>query len=446
MPNSTHRHRIRLSSGKRRGAPLLIWITAAGIGLAAVLLGLCSAWSFRLFESLCERWWWWPFLALPAGGLAITWAMRRVGPGTEGSGIQQAVAALRVADSPERAGVLLSLRLAAAKFLAIIAGLGSGFVLGLEGPTVQVGASMLYAARRFEPRDNAVTRRQLILAGGSAGIAAAFNAPLAGLMFAFEELAHSMEWRASGKLVLAVVFAGATTYCLRGDHVFFGSIASGPQPLFLLALIAVMAVCGGLIGGAFSWLAIRSYKWLPKPILRLQQRRPYVFVLLCALTVAVAGLGAPIFGSGSELTFELLHSQKQVSWLYAPLKFVGFLATSLSGLPGGIFTPSLSVGAGMGTWFAALADPAWRPEILAVGMTAVLAGVTRAPLTSAFIMIEMTAGRTISLELLLAAMLAAHVARLFHVRFYHQLADRVLRALERREPGSAEKNDQIEAV
>ena len=72
--------------------------------------------------------------------------------------------------------------------------------------------------------------------------------------------------------------------------------------------------------------------------------------------------------------------------------------------------------------------------------------MTRAPLTSAFIMIEMTAGRTISLELLLAAMLAAHVARLFHVRFYHQLADRVLRALERREPGSAEKNDQIEAV
>ena len=112
--------------------------------------------------------------------------------------------------------------------------------------------------------------------------------------------------------------------------------------------LEIEAVCGGLIGGAFSWLAIRSYKWLPKPILRLQQRRPYVFVLLCALTVAVAGLGAPIFGSGSELTFELLHSQKQVSWLYAPLKFVGFLATSLSGLPGGIFTPSLSMSATTG--------------------------------------------------------------------------------------------------
>ena len=129
-----HRTRLfasaRTPSGKHGGAALLIWITAAGIGLAAVLLGLCSAWSFSLFETLRGRWWWWPFLSLPAGGLAITWAMRRVGPGTEGSGIQQAVAALRVADSPEHAGVLLSLRLAAAKFLAIIVGLGSGFVLG----------------------------------------------------------------------------------------------------------------------------------------------------------------------------------------------------------------------------------------------------------------------------------------------------------------------------
>ncbi len=417
-------------SAEGRGSTVLIWLTAAAVGLAAVLLGRCCAWAFGLFESLWERWWWWPFLSLPAGGLALTWVMRGIGPGTEGSGIQQAVAALQVAGSPERLGLLLNLRLAVAKFAAVIAGLGSGFVLGLEGPMVQVGASMLHAARRFVPHDNAVTSKQLILAGGAAGIAAAFNAPLAGLMFAFEELARSMEWRASGKLLAAVVFSGITAYCLRGNEAFFGNIAGGAQPLFVPLLASVLAVCGGLMGGGFSWLVIRSHAWLPKPIRRLHAERPYVFVLLCALVVALAGLGAPIFGSGTELTFRLLHGEAEVSWLYAPLKFIGFLATALSGLPGGIFTPSLSVGAGLGAWFAPLVEPIWHSEILAAGMTAVLAGATRAPLTSAFIMIEMTAGRTIILELLLVAMIAAHVARVFHVRFYHHMAERVLRSLE----------------
>ncbi len=415
---------------RRYGGPtLLTWGVAAAIGLVSVLLGLLSSKAFNYFEFLLERWWWWPFVSLPVGGLALTWAMHKVGPGTEGSGIQQVVAALRVVRSPERIRALLALRLAAAKFMAIIVGLGSGFVLGLEGPTVQVGASMLYATRRFGLRDNTVTRRQLILAGGAAGIAAAFNAPLAGLMFAFEELAKSMEWRASGKLAAAVVFAGATVYCLRGDSAFFGHITSGVQPLAVPALIAVLAVCGGLVGGVFSWLAIRSRQWLPKPISRLHKERPYLFVLLCSFVVALAGLGAPIFGSGAELTFRLLHGEAQVSWFYMPLKFIGFLATSLSGLPGGIFTPSLSVGAGLGVWFAPLVEPVWHAEILAAGMTAVLAGVTRAPLTAAFIMTEMTAGRTITLELLLVAVVAARMARVFHIRFYHQLAERVLRTI-----------------
>ncbi|MCL2124288.1 MAG: chloride channel protein [Desulfovibrionaceae bacterium] len=412
---------------------LLLWAGAVGIGCTAVLLAAAAGGAFAWFENMRGHWRWWPIFVLPLGGIALTWFIRRVGSGTEGSGIQQAVAALLAARDPQLPGRLINLRLALAKFIAIVGGMASGFVLGLEGPTVQIGASILFSLRRFFPEDTTALRRQLILAGGAAGIAAAFNAPLAGLIFAFEEMSHT-PGHTSNKVVVAIILAGVVVQPVFGYQSYFGRLAlSGDMSLTAVPALFSLALLGGLVGGGFSWLALRTDRWIPQGVQRLRHKHPYMSVAFCGLLIALLGMVVPIFGSGAETTRALLAGGESLPWQYLPCKFAGLVLTLLTGLPGGIFSPSLSMGAGLGSWFLPFAGAAWHAEFIAVGMVSVLAAVTRAPMTAAFIMIEMTDGHTMVLEMLGAAFLAAHVARFFRARFYHELAARILRANQYKE-------------
>lgn len=414
---------------ERSRATLVLWVGAAMVGLVAVLLAKAAEWAFAGFDALTARWWWWPLLSLPLGGMAIRWLMTRIGQGAEGSGIPQAMAALEVADRPEIAERLLGLRIAAAKFVGIVLGLGSGFVLGREGPTVQIGASIMYACRRFVPLADAAFRRQLILAGGAAGIAAAFNTPLAGIVFAFEELARSVEERTSGKLIGAVILAGVVALALLGNYTYFGQINVPGFSYGILLPTVLIAVVAGLVGGAFSWLCVHPQRWLPAPLLAWRLGHPYAFVAGCGVLIAGCGLIAPIFGSGAEATSAAIASGDGLAWYFLPLKFIGLLATFLTGLPGGIFAPSLSLGAGVGSWFLPLFDPSLHVKLIAIGMAAMLAAVTRAPLTSAIILMEMTGGQDMVISTLAATMIAASVARIFRTNLYHDLAERALRTL-----------------
>ncbi len=408
---------------------LLLWLAPICTGLAAILLARAAGLSYGFFTRMLALYPWWPFLAMPLGGVILTWFLRRVGPGAEGSGIQQTIAAMHVAGEPERLPTLVSLRLAVVKFVAIIGGLGSGFVLGLEGPTVQIGAGIFQAFRRWLPSDRELHLRRLIAAGGAAGIAAAFNAPMAGLMFAFEEMSQSLKGHTSARLALAVILAGVVAEPAFGWSNYFGQIAplSSGLPARLVLPLVGLAVLGGLLGGGFSWLVVRASVWLPGPLWRFRMEHPYVYVACSGLLIALCGLAAPIFGSGMDVTHRLLAGGELPPWYYVPCKYVGLLVTYLTGLPGGIFAPSFSLGAGLGSWFAPLAGPHWQCEFMAAGMTAVLAGVTRAPLTSAFIMLEMTGGQGMVLPALGTAFCAAWTARFFRVHFYHDLADRLVR-------------------
>ena len=411
---------------------LLLVLPPLCIGSAAVSLAYIADHAFAFFMRMTGQWWWWPFLALPLGGVAVTLLIRKAGQGAEGSGIQQTIAALQMVDKPERIDLFVNMRLACCKFVAIVGGAGSGFVLGLEGPTVQIGASIYHAFHRLLPVDSQLHRRQIIMAGGAAGIAAAFNAPMAGIVFAIEEMLPLTKGNTLSHLLLAVILAGVVVEPVYGYQSYFGHIPfrSG-MPFDLLPLVLLLAVVGGLLGGLFSWLAVRSVRWLPFPAWR--QRHPYLFVGLCGLLIALAGTAAPIYGSGAELTKELLAGETQLSWWFLPLKLGGFLLTYLTGLPGGVFSPSLSLGAGLGYFAAPFVDPAWHTELVTIGMVAVLAAVTRAPLTAAFIMIEMTSGQNMVPQALVASVLAAWVAGIFRVHFYHDLANSLLAKEKSRE-------------
>lgn len=418
---------------------ILLWLGAACVGLVAVLLAKAAEWSFRLFTNLQQQWLWAPLIVVPIGGVAARWVMHKMGEGAQGSGIPQTKAALEVTESVRLTEKLLSIRIAVAKFLGIVIGLGSGFVLGREGPTVQIGASIMYALHQFSPKDSAQFRRQLILAGGAAGIAAAFNTPLAGIVFAFEELARSVEEKTSGKLLGAVIIAGVVSLAMLGDYVYFGQIH---VPNFsydiILPVIVVSTLCG-LVGGSFAWVCIHSQRWLPQPVQIWRGQHPYYFVALCGLLIGILGLLAPIHGSGAEITSEAINHAQTLPWYFTPLKWAGMILTFLTGLPGGVFAPSLSLGAGVGSWFAVVFSDTSTVKLMAIGMVALLAAVTRAPLTAAVIMMEMTNGHDMVISSLAAAMIASYVSRLFRVNLYHELAESSLRAMQ---PHTAETSQQ----
>ena len=173
------------------------------VGLVAVGLAVASDEVQRIFQNWLVRWPYMPLVLTPLGFAFVVLLAVRVFPNTQGSGIPQAIAARKLDDQDARAR-LVGLRVAAGKILLTLLGLLVGASTGREGPTVQVGASVMFLIGRLTPR----RQPGLILAGAAAGVAAAFNAPLAGIVFAIEEMSRSFEARASGLIIAGVILAG----------------------------------------------------------------------------------------------------------------------------------------------------------------------------------------------------------------------------------------------
>ncbi|SMC20746.1 H+/Cl-antiporter ClcA [Andreprevotia lacus DSM 23236] len=405
---------------------LVVWLGAALVGLVSVALAKSAEWAFEGFARLHAHWWWWPFISLPLGGVLIRLLMTRYGQGAESAGIPQTVASINAAERSDIASHFLNPRVVIAKFGAIVLGIGSGFVMGREGPTVQIGASIMYSCRRWLSDQSVSFHRQLMVTGGAAGIAAAFNTPLAGIVFAFEELTRSVEERTSGKLIGAVILAGVVSLAFLGNYTVFGHLKVPPFAYTIFIPLIPIAILTGLIGGLLSWLCVHPQRWLPGAVLAWRLRRPYQYVIISALIVAALGLLAPIFGSGGPETSAAIASGTPLPWYFLPVKFAGLLTTFLLGLPGGVFAPSLSLGAAAASWLAPLFADDLHTKLMAIGMVGMLAAVTRAPLTAAVIVMEMTDGHAMVISILAASMIAARVARLFNTHLYSELAARTL--------------------
>ncbi|HEY3595933.1 MAG TPA: chloride channel protein, partial [Paraburkholderia sp.] len=180
----------------------IFWLGAIAVGLTAVLYARLIDWGYDTFLGLQRQHPWAPLLLTPAVAAVAAWLTGRFFRGAEGSGIPQVIATLHT--KPGETGArLLTFRILFGKILVSFLGILGGFTIGREGPTVQVGAVLMFNLRRLYPRSNALIERQLVLAGAAAGLSAAFNTPLAGIVFAIEELTRSFEARTSGVLITA---------------------------------------------------------------------------------------------------------------------------------------------------------------------------------------------------------------------------------------------------
>jgi H+/Cl- antiporter ClcA len=267
----------------------------------------------------------------------------------------------------------------------------------------------------------------LVLAGGAAGIAAAFNTPLAGVVFAIEELSHSFGSRMSGAVVTAVIIAGVTTLALMGNYSYFGHTKADLD--FGLGWIAVIlcSVAGGLSGGVFSATLVYAARGLPGRAGQLLIRHPVAFAASCGLAIAVLGVlsGGQTYGTGYDQARGMVEATTTLPASYGVLKFLATVISYVSGIPGGLFAPSLSVGAALGQGLSHLLPAAPAGAVVLLGMVGYFSGVVQAPITSAVIVMEMTDDQRVTVPLLATSFLAFGVSRLIcHRPLYTALAHR----------------------
>jgi len=423
--------RQRLADAQAWGGRLVIWAGALTAGLVVVGFAVLSDHSLALFYRLRERWEWLPLLLTPIVGMIVVALTRRFFSGAEGSGIPQVIAAASNQVPAEAAGRLVSLRVAFGKVFLGAGALAAGFSAGREGPSVQIAASVMYACRHFLPRRFVMDPRNLLLAGGAAGIAAAFNTPLAGVIFAIEELSRRFEQRTNGVLIAAIVWAGLVSIALLGNYTYFGRLVVGKVTIEIVPAVLLAGLVCGIAGGLFSRLLIVGVAPIA-PLARFKARYPVLFAGLCGLVVAVIGvltLGAT-FGSGYGYTSAMLLAPADTPWYYSSAKFLATVVTYYSGIPGGIFAPALAVGAGIGNDLVPLVpQEVTAPAVMALCMAAFLAAVTHAPLTSFIIVMEMIDGHAMVISLMAVAMIASLVSRLISKPLYSALADRLAAGL-----------------
>jgi H+/Cl- antiporter ClcA len=403
---------------------------AAAAGLFVVGFTVAADWAFGRFEQLRHTAPWAILLWTPLMTVGIVWVTRRWFPGAAGSGIPQVKAALDPAVPAERREHFASLRLTLAKIGLGVAGFAAGLSIGREGPSVQVAAGVMQHARRWLSPGTTIDTRALLIAGGAAGIAAAFNAPLAGVVFAIEELSGRLEARASGVIITAIVLAGLVAVSAFGNLSYFGIIRVPPLGWSLLGPGLMVALASGVAGGIFARVMIASLTGSPQRLNRWRARWPLRFAAAGGLVIAIIGLasGGATFGSGSETVKGMLAGHVELSPLYTLLKFIATWLTAWCGVPGGIFAPSLSIGAGIGEGIAQLAGPPLGPALIAMGMAGFLAAVTQAPLTAFIIVMEMVDGHSMVLSLMATAMLASLVSRMISRPLYDTLAQHMVAA------------------
>lgn len=429
--------RAELSSGRVWLDRAIVLGYAVAAGLFVVGFTLASDWIFERFHRFYDAWPWAVLVTTPLITVAIVWCTLRFFPGAGGSGIPQIKAALHPALPGERRFVFASLRLTVAKIGLGAAGFAAGLSIGREGPSVQVAAGVMQHARRWLSPNTTIDARALLVAGGAAGIAAAFNAPLAGVVFAIEELSGRLEARSSGLIITAIVLAGLVAVSVFGNISYFGVIRVPRLGWDALGPGLVVALLSGAAGGLFARLLIASLTGTAGRFQRWRARFPLRFAAVCGVAIAAIGLvtGGVTFGAGSEAVKQMLQGHDELTPLYTALKFVATWLTAWCGVPGGIFAPSLSIGAGIGDAVAGFAHSDLGPALIAMGMAGFLAAVTQAPLTAFIIVMEMVDGHAMVLSLMAAAMLASLISRMISRPLYDTLAEHmVARAIGSTEP------------
>jgi H+/Cl- antiporter ClcA len=394
---------------------------------SAFLAGLVAvgyAGLFKIFEGYYHQiaadhpyWiWFWTPLCLLAG-----WAMVYFfAPEAAGSGIPQVLAANDLNYRKNSAWVdrLLSLKMVAVKIISSLLVCLGGAVTGREGPTIQISAGIFHFVGKFTRKIlPQIDPQTWIVAGAAAGLAAAFNTPLGGIMFAIEEMSISFK-RFRTALIVSIIIAGLVSQWILGTYLYLGYPSIGDISFSILPEALLIGVLTGLAGSLYGFCIKRLLDWRSRfktaPVLAL-------LALVCGFALAsMAFLNSDASGSGSAVMNALLFKGQKAGWDLPLLRIAGSLVFYVSGAAGGIFAPALAAGACLSSFVTSWLSLG-SPELLVLlGMAGFLTGVTRTPFTAFVLILEMTDHHNAIFPIMLCAITAEFSAKLLDKESFYE--------------------------
>jgi H+/Cl- antiporter ClcA len=419
------------------------WIASLLTGLVAVFYAKFFTYAEQGTRFILQQHHYWLFLLTPVCFVIAWWVVVQFAKYARGSGIPQVMASIELSTPKyaHKVKKMLSIKVIIVKIISsLVFALGGG-VIGREGPTIQVEGSIFRQINQWLPSWwPKVSKRNMVMTGAAAGLAAAFNTPLGGIVFAVEELTKTHISYFKTALFTAIIISGLTAQGLLGPYLYLGyPKISNPSSSIFLGVILV-AVIAGLAGSGMSKIMLILFKW--KSTFRFRYQH-LLYVAGCAIIIALTAifLDDKVLGSGKDLMAHSLFTADKYSPWYLPIMRIGGPILSFTtGAAGGVFAPSLSAGASIGSllsgWFH-MSDVNSNLLILA-GMVAFLTGVTRTPFTSAILVLEMTDRHNLIFHLMLAGMVASVVSMLIDKHsFYDHLKVQYIHEVQHDDDGPA---------
>ncbi len=393
------------------------------------------------------------WIVMPIGLASLAWITQKFVPFVSGSGIPQVIASINLpygAYKDHLVRFFQTLWKIPLTFLVMVIG-GS---VGREGPSVQVGAAVMLAWGNFCHRHglafSGLAANELIATGAAGGLAAAFNAPLAGVMFAIEELGRGVNLRWERNILLGVLACGFILIAIAGNNSYFPIYHGAVDvPKFILWCLGCGIACG-ILGGIFAKLLSKGLSTLSPSCWRSYLRKHPIVIAFC-LGVCLAIIGTithgQTYGTGYEIVAEALDG-KMIAENLGIWKLLATVSTYWSGVAGGIFTPCLTIGAGIGMQIWSLTGGIIDQRLLVlICMAAFLAGATQSPVTASVVVMEMTGSQPVLFWMLICSIVASVISRQFNPKpFYHFAAGRFrqrVQELARIEQGF-KNNDEIQ--
>ena len=403
------------------------WVASLLTGVAAVAFAKLFSLAENTGKFVFHIASWYLFIVTPLAFLTAWWVVIKFAPYARGSGIPQVIAAIELAVPRFNAKVnkLLSFRIIIVKMISCFIMAFGGAIIGREGPTIQIAGSIFRKVNQALPAWwPKISKRNMIMAGAAAGLAAAFNTPLGGIVFAVEELTRTHISYFKTALFTAVIIAGLTAQGLMGPYLYLGYPDVSHLSGIIFFAVVLTGLSTGLMGSYMSEIILRLLKWKKRVF---ANRKQWIYVLICGLIIAFLAffINHQLLGSGKdEMTTVLFTSSKNTDWYFPFLKAGGIIFSFTTGAAGGVFAPSLSAGAGagavIGEWLHL--SPQNVNLLILSGMVGFLTGVTRTPFTSAILVLEMTDRHNVIFYLMLAGMTAGLAAILVSKHsFYDQL-------------------------
>ena len=387
------------------------WVASFITGLIAVFYSKLFFYAEGLTRFIVSRNHFLLFLITPVCFLSAWWLVRRFASYARGSGIPQVMASVELAGTPEESKIkkLLSLRIIFVKIVSSVLMVLGGGVVGREGPTIQIAGSVFKKINDWLPEWwPIISKANMIMAGAGAGLAAAFNTPLGGIVFTVEELTKTHISSFKTALFSAVIIAGLTAQTFLGSYLYLGYPEVGGLSSWIFFAVIPVAIIAGFAGSIMGKIILRILKWKSG----FQSRPKHIlYIIVCALLLISLSVfvSDKTLGSGKEIMNGVLFThEKYLPWYLPLVRIAGSILSFSTGAAGGIFAPALAAGASIGSvmasWFQ-LSDANTNLLILA-GMVGLLTGVTRTPFTSAILVLEMTDRHSVIFHLMLAGMVA----------------------------------------